>query len=86
MFYTGLAGSTLWEEALCDLVVETCMDVFQDIAAKIYMWKVFKGNPEPEDSAKIIEEVKQKLTKSLNYVQSVAEKREKKFLVCDTVS
>ena len=42
--------------------------------------------PEPEDTAKVFEEVKQIITKRLSYIQSVAEKRGKKFLVCDTVS
>ena len=83
---TGLAGSNLWEETLCDLLVETCLDAFHDVPTKIYMWKVFKREPEPENSAKVMEEVKQRITKGLGYIQSVAEKKGKKFLVCDTVS
>ena len=86
IFLTGLAGSNLWEETLCDLLVETCLDAFHDVPTKIYMWKVFKREPEPEDSAKVMEEVKQRITKGLGYIQSVAEKKGKKFLVCDTVS
>ena len=86
LFVTGLAGSNLWEETLCDLLVETCLDAFNELSRKIYAWKVFKREPEPEDTAKVFEEVKQRITKRLGYVQSVAEKRGKKFLVCDTVS
>ena len=49
------------------------------------MWKVFKQEPEPEESAKAIEEVRNGLVKAVGYIQSVAEKRGKKFLVSDEV-
>lgn len=83
--WIGLAGSCLWEETLNDLVVETCIDWFNEIVRRIYMWKLFKREPAPENPEKIIEEVKVKMVKGVKYIQSVAEKQGKKFIVGDKV-
>ncbi|XP_067942578.1 probable glutathione S-transferase 8 [Watersipora subatra] len=82
----GLSGGSIWEEALNDMVVETSIDCFEAVTKKIYLWMLFKMQPEPEDSTKIKEEVKGIFVKSMNFIQSVAEKRGKKFIIDDKVS
>lgn len=78
-------GKGLWEETLHDMVVETVMENWNKALSKVCMWKVFKMAPEPEDSEKVVEEVAASLKKCLNYIQSIAEKRGKKFIVGDEV-
>lgn len=69
-----------------DLVVEAGLDMVKEVPTKIYAWKVFSCVPEPEDSQKIVADVKEGLLKRLPYIQSIAEKRGKKFIVSDSVS
>lgn len=82
----GLAGETLWEQTIHDLVVECAheaMNLYQKHG--VYKWLDFKIMPEPEDKDKILEEIKQKWIKVLDYIQSEAGKRGKKFIVGDNV-
>ena len=79
-------GKDLWEETLHDLVTDvtqSCIDLFA--MPGIYMWLVFKVIPTPEDSEEQLQKAKEKCTKVLNYIQSIAEKRGKKYIVGDEV-
>ncbi|XP_067942635.1 probable glutathione S-transferase 8 isoform X1 [Watersipora subatra] len=82
----GLFGGNAWEEALNDMVMETCLECTNDLAKSVYFWLLFKRTPEPENSDKILETFKEKLLKAMNYVQSVAEKRGKTFILGDQIS
>lgn len=79
-------GSTLIEEALNDMVLETCVPAFSTIGPKVYFWKVFKSHPVPENKEEILAEVRADILKAVNYIQTIAEKRGNKFIVSDTVS
>ncbi|KAF6016575.1 hypothetical protein EB796_025119 [Bugula neritina] len=82
----GLVGSTQWDETLNDLVMETVKEFYESgVIAKIFLWKIFKGVPEPEDPEKVLEEVRQSIIKHVNYIQSIAEGRGKKFILCDQI-
>ncbi|XP_067942636.1 probable glutathione S-transferase 8 isoform X2 [Watersipora subatra] len=81
-----LFGGNAWEEALNDMVMETCLECTNDLAKSVYFWLLFKRTPEPENSDKILETFKEKLLKAMNYVQSVAEKRGKTFILGDQIS
>jgi len=84
--YLGLAGKELWEEALHDVVIEAvqaCIDAYA--VPNIYAWKVFKFIPTPENSEQILEDAKNKWIKVLNYIESIAEKRGKKYIIGDSV-
>ena len=81
-----MVGSGQWEESLHDLVVEASQDVMNVYATpNIYSWFVFKSVPEPENKDEQLENAKQKWIKALKYIQSVAEKRGKKYIVGDEV-
>ncbi|XP_067942398.1 glutathione S-transferase 1-like [Watersipora subatra] len=81
----GLAGSSSWEEALNDMVVETCFSCADGISEKIYAWKMFR-QPQPDNSEKLIEEIREKITKSLKFIEALADKRGKKFIVSDKIN
>jgi len=82
----GMVGSSHWEESLHDLVVECSQDVMNMFAMPgIYKWLVFKIIPDPSDKDEQLENAKQKWIKTLNYVQSIAEKRGKKFIIGDEI-
>jgi len=69
------------------MVMETAKEFCESgVVPKIYPWKLFKKVPEPEDSEKIVEEVRQTIIKHVNYIQSIADRRGKKFILCDQVS
>ena len=78
-------GSSLWEEALNDMVQETCLDIVADIPTKWYMWKVFKRAPEPENKDEVLSTIREKVLKGVNYIQSIADKGGKKFITGDKV-
>ncbi|XP_067942430.1 probable glutathione S-transferase 8 [Watersipora subatra] len=81
----GLVGETAWDEAMNDMVVETCSDCMEEITREVYYWLIFKRCPEPEDSAKVKEAVRGKIVKSMNFIQSLAEKKGKKFILDDKI-
>lgn len=85
LLLAGFEGTDLWEKALNDVIVETMKDSVDLIIKKVTVWKIIKVVPEPEDSAQILEEVRAHVLKGVNYVQSVTEKRGKKFTVGDKV-
>lgn len=80
-----MMGSTSWEEAVIDMIVETCLDIAQEIPSKIYIWKVFKFAPEPENSVEAIAGIRERMVAGLNFIQGVAEKRGNKFIVTNEV-
>ncbi|XP_067942388.1 probable glutathione S-transferase 8 [Watersipora subatra] len=82
----GLSGENAWEEALNDMVMETCIECANDLGKTVYVWMIFKRAPEPEDSDKMLETFKEKLLKAMSYVQTVAEKRGKTFILGDQIS
>ena len=83
----GLVGEGLWEESLHDLVVESCMDIIKDVPQKIYSWMLPTSSGEkPKDSEQLMSDIKEQLLKRLPYIQSIAEKQGKKFIVSDKVS
>ncbi|KAF6016576.1 hypothetical protein EB796_025120 [Bugula neritina] len=68
------------------MVMETAKEFCESgVVPKIYPWKLFKKVPEPEDSEKIVEEVRQTIIKHVNYIQSIADRRGKKFILCDQI-
>ncbi|KAF6035343.1 hypothetical protein EB796_006341 [Bugula neritina] len=77
----GLVGEGCWDETWNDLVLEVTKDFYEAVIDKIYTWKLFKSKPEPEDVSKVMEEVKGQIVKNLNYIQSIADKKGKKFIV-----
>lgn len=78
-------GGTLWEEAVHDMVMENVKEAVQDVINNIYDWKIFKRAPEPDDPEKAAYEARVKWRIVLNYIQKVAEKQGKKFIVSDEV-
>ncbi|XP_067942737.1 probable glutathione S-transferase 7 [Watersipora subatra] len=82
----GLSGKTAWEEALNDMVVEMCIDCYEDIAQKIYYWQIFKRQPEPDNSDMIKREIKERIMMSLKFIEALADKRGTKFIVCNQIS
>ncbi|XP_067942528.1 probable glutathione S-transferase 8 [Watersipora subatra] len=78
----GLSGKTQWEETLHDLVTECAQDCINMYALpNIYNWQVFKLVPVPENSEELLQKAKTKWTKVLEYVESLAKKRGKKYIV-----
>lgn len=63
--------------------VQACIDAYA--VPNIYAWKVFKFIPTPENSEQILEDAKNKWIKVLNYIESIAEKRGKKYIIGDSV-
>jgi len=51
----------------------------------IYLWMLFKAVPVPENKDEIIQKAKEGWIKALNFIQSVAEKRGKKFIINDEI-
>jgi len=78
-------GGNLREETTHDLVVEVTMEFINYNGQNIYKHTIF-GVPEPKNFAKVKEEVKEHITKRLLYIQSIAEKEGKEYIVSDEVS
>lgn len=81
-----MMGSTLIEEALSDMVQESCFATFGGLGRRVYFWKFFGRGPEPENKDEVLAEVRADVIKAVNHIQSVAEKRGKKYIISDTVS
>lgn len=86
VFHTGFAGKDDWEQTLNDLVVEVCHERFPLVGKRIYRWKLFKVDPEPENPEEVIAEVRAGLLEGITYIQKIAEERSRKFIVGDEVS
>ena len=80
-----MAGNCPWTEALNDVIVETIQDVLTSIGRNIILWKVLKEIPEPENSEKIVSDLRADLLKKLDYIQTLTEKRRKTLLFGDEV-
>lgn len=84
MLALGMMGSDTWEETLHDLVVEVAHEC-RDGVSLIYRWKYFKTIPEPEDKETPFVTVEARWLEGLNYIQSIADERQKKYIVGDEV-
>ena len=82
----GLFGKGVWEEALHDMIMENVNEAVMAVIDKIYSWRFLNTAPEPEDPAKVAQEVKDKWITILSCIEKVAEKRGAKFIVSDEVS
>ena len=51
----------------------------------LYKWLLFKMIPTPENSEELLQQAKDQWMQMLNYIQSIAEKRGKKYIVGDKV-
>ena len=80
-----MAGDCPWTEALNDVIVETIQDILTSIGRNIILWKVLKEIPEPENSEKIVSDLRADLLKKLDYIQTLTEERRKTFLFGDEV-
>lgn len=80
-----MVGEGLWEETLHDMVVENVKDCWDETGQKVFMWKVYKRVPEPENSQQGLEEVKRNWVKCLKLIQSIAEQQGKRFIINDEV-
>lgn len=81
-----MVGRGLWSETFNDLVVETMQQIMDLLLAKVTPWKILELVPVPEDSEQILEDVRNELLKNLNYIKSIADKKGKKYVLCDKVS
>lgn len=81
----GMMGENLWEEALNDMMMEALLSCANEIPPKWYVWSIFKRAPEPENKDEIKAELRAKLLKTVNYIQSAAEKHGKKFITSDKI-
>ncbi|XP_067942664.1 glutathione S-transferase 3-like isoform X2 [Watersipora subatra] len=80
----GLVGEGLWNETLNDLIVEVLQEFVNNYSANYIYWKFLKRTPEPENSDKIVENIRSDLLKRLDYIRSISEKRgNPKFLLAD---
>jgi len=52
---------------------------------KWYNWSVFKKIPEPENKDEVKAELRELALKTVNYIQTVAEKQGKKFITSDKI-
>jgi len=82
---SDLMGDNLWEEAMNDAIVETCVDSFGYFGAKILRWKVLDFENEPDDSRLLVKNVYKSIERAMEFIQEEAEKRDAKFLTCDRV-
>lgn len=85
LYHAGLLGSGQWSEALNDVIVETMQEVIDTVLSKVSPWKILDMEPEPENSSKLLEGIRADLIKRVSYVQSIAEKHGKNFILCDKV-
>ena len=68
-------------------MVEACLDIIKHVPEEIYCWMLAPHESDgPEDSGTVIANVKKNIVKKLPYIQSIAEKQGKKFIVSDSVS
>ncbi|XP_067942659.1 glutathione S-transferase 3-like [Watersipora subatra] len=82
----GLVGEGLWNETLNDLIVEVLQEFVNNYSANYIYWKFLKRAPEPENSDKIVENIRSDLLKRLDYIKSISEKRgNPKFLLADKI-
>ena len=79
-------GDDIWEEALNDMIHESCIEALMGIGENIYFWKLFNLVPEPENKDKIITEIIEGIVKTVNFMQTVAEHKGKRFILSDNVS
>ncbi|XP_067942653.1 glutathione S-transferase 3-like [Watersipora subatra] len=82
----GFVGATSWDEAMNDMLVEVCSDCFEDINQKVYFWMLFERFPKPDDADKVKENIKANIIKSMNFIEAVAKKRGKNFILDDKIS
>ena len=62
------------------IVVETMHEHYNAMISKVHPWKVFKKAPAPENSKKIMEDMKVSLMQQkLRYIKSIALSSGKKF-------
>ena len=79
-------GKELWEETLHDIITESVQECINTYAIPgIYEWLVFKSCPAPENKEEVLQDAKDDWLKVLTYVQSIAEKRKKKYIIGDEV-
>ncbi|KAF6039449.1 HPGDS [Bugula neritina] len=82
----GLAGKSIWEEALSDMIIETCDCSFGEIGAKIVPWKYLKSEPKPANHEQVLADVKEKIIQTIEFIQKGAEERGKRFIISDEIS
>ena len=85
ILFLGFVGDCLWTEALNDVIVETLHEFTNNLISKYTFWKILKKIPEPENSEKLVEDLRNDLLKRLDYIKSITEKNGKKLLLCDKV-
>lgn len=76
----------IWEGALNDMIHESCIEALMGIGENIYFWKLFNLVPEPENKDKIIAEIREGIVNTVNFIQTVAKQKGKRFILSDIVS
>lgn len=84
-FCVGFCGQGVWEEALHDMCAESIREPYSAVLDRIYNWKLFSNTAEPENSDKVIKEIREQWVKVLGYLQAISEERGVKFIVGDEV-
>ena len=79
-------GDDIWEEALSDMIQESCIEALMGIGEKVYFWKLFNLVPEPENKDKIVAEIREGIVKTVNFIQTVAEQKGKLLILSYNVS
>ena len=74
-------GDDIWEEALNDMIQESCIEALMGNGEKVS----FNIVPEPEINDKIITEIREGIVRTVNFIQTVAERKGKRFLSSDNV-
>ena len=65
-------GNDIWEEALNDMIQDSCIEALMGIGKNVYFWKLFNLVPEPENKDKIIAEIREGIVKTVNFIRTVA--------------
>lgn len=78
-----MAGNSLWEEALHDMVMENAHELM-DAVVTIYNYKRW-GKPTPDNPEEVEKDVEAEIIRTLKHIQNVAEGRGKKFIIDDQV-
>ena len=64
------------------MIQESCIDALMGIGEKVS----FNIVPEPENNDKNITEIREGIVRTVNFIQTVAERKGKRFLSSDNVS
>ena len=79
-------GDDILEEALKDMIHDSCIEALMGIGENVYIWKWFNLVPEPENKDKIIAEIRDGIVKTINFIQTVTKQKEKQYILSDNVS